>query len=203
MTDTDWDPANFLFSFPDEPAYEGALVDMPLMHKVEKVRHFIMDEVLKEIVRAVSTDAVLAGLVLCIALIDYITGYYVGKESKGENYRDFLARYFPDAYTPFIPAIYRDLRCGLMHNLTTLNPWKRTEESFDIHSNNPQHLAKAESGKIIFSVLVFAEDIRRAWIMYMHDLVMKKDTYPELVINFEKRFNRLQGRGAFMVKTPD
>lgn len=39
--------------------------------------------------------------------------------------------------------------------------------------------------------------------MYMHDLIMHGGEYPGLVDQFERRFNRLGGRGAFMVKVPD
>jgi hypothetical protein len=36
--------------------------------------------------------------------------------------------------------------------------------------------------------------------MYFHDLVMKNNSKPELRLNFEKRFNRLEGLGAYMTK---
>jgi hypothetical protein len=123
MTTINWDPKNYTFDFPDVPNYEGPLIDMPFLHKVEKVRHFVMDEILPEINRAVGASSELAGVVLSLALVDYIAGYYVGKQSSGNDYIGFMNRYFPDAYKSYNSSIYHDLRNGLMHNLAAKNPW--------------------------------------------------------------------------------
>ena len=113
-----------------------------------------------------------------------------------------MKRYFPDAYQPYIQSIYRDLRNGLMHNLAATNPW-HPEESFFIHRNLPLHLERIESGRVLFSVPIFAEDIRRAWIMFIHDLIMEESANPELRSNFEKRFKQVGGLGAFTERIPD
>ena len=202
MTDEKWNPQDYFVDFPDVPRYEGPLAELPFMHQVAKVQHYVMNEIIPEIMRAIVANAELSGLVLSLALIDYIAGYYAGKETGGKDYMNFINQYFPDAYKPYVQSIYRDLRNGLMHNLAATNPW-HPENSFFIHRNLPQHLTRVESGKVLFSVPIFLEDIRRAWFMFIHDLIMEETTGQELKSNFEKRFKKVGGLGAFMERIPD
>lgn len=203
MTNRNWSPDDYYFEFPDIPAYAGPPADMPLPHKIEKVRLFLLGEIFKEAHECIDIHAELSALILSLASVDYITGFFVGRESTKRDYIAFMRRYFPLEYKPLIDVIYSQLRSGLMHNLTILNPWKTVSQSFLIHPNSTNHLSQNQEGQTIFSVLFFIEDIRRAWWMYGYDLIMKPDTNRELVLNFNKRFDRLDGRGAFMVKVPD
>jgi hypothetical protein len=202
MTDPHWNPEDYHVSFPDEPRYEGLLEEMPFLHQVAKVHHYVMDEIIPEIGRAILANAELSGLVLCLALVDYISGYYMGKETGGKDYIAFMNQYFPDGYKPYIQSIYRDLRNGLMHNLAATNPW-HPENSFLIHRNSPEHLIRTKSGRVLFSVPKFREDVRRAWFMYRYDLIMKQSTNPNLKTNFEERFKQVAGLGAYMKRIPD
>lgn len=203
MTNKNWNPEDYHFEFPDVPAYEGPLVDMPLAHKIEKVRHFLLDEIFKDAHNCINIHSELSALFLALAAVDYLSGFFVGRQSNRHAYISFMIRYFPSDYEPIIDEIYYQLRCGLMHNLVALNPWKRNQNSFLIHPNSPNHLSQNQEGQIIFSVLIFIEDIRRAFWIYAHDLIMKADTNRESLLNFEKRFNRLDGIGAFMIRLPD
>jgi hypothetical protein len=200
MTDLHWNPQDYLFDFPDTPAYGGLLTDAPFMHKLNWVWRFVFDDVVPEISRAVLAGSELAGLVLALATVDYLTGYWVGRQSTGAYYVAFIRQYFPDAYEPFAEHIYVQLRNGLMHSLAALNPWRGSGPAFIIFPNNPSHLQAAEGDRIIFSVLTFLEDIRRAWIMFAHDLVLHPRA--EATDRFVQRFDRLDGRGAFMRRIP-
>jgi hypothetical protein len=201
MTDLNWNPQDYLFDFSDVPAYEGSLTDAPFMHKVNWVWRFVFDDVLPEISRAISGGSELAGLVLALAVVDYLAGYWVGTQSTGADYVGFIRQYFPDSYEPFAEHIYVQLRNGLMHNLAALNPWREPGPAFIIFANNPAHLQPTEGNRIIFSALTFLEDVRRAWIMFAHDLVMHPDD--EAAERFTQRFDRLDGRGAFMRRMAD
>jgi|WetSurMetagenome_2_1015567.scaffolds.fasta_scaffold279108_2 hypothetical protein len=201
MTDAKWKPEDYFVNFPDVLPFEGPLEKLPFMHQVDKVCHYVMKVIIPEILRAINADAELSGLVLSLALVDYIAGYYSGKETSGKDYINFLNHYFPEVYKPYSQSIYRDLRNGLMHNLAATNPW-HPEKFFFIHRNLPHHLFQEESGRVLFSVPIFLEDIRRAWIMYMHDLI-EEGSGQELKPNFEKRFKQIGGLGAFMEKIPD
>jgi len=176
---------------------------MPIHHKVEKVRHYLIDEVLGEMEKCIAMGAELAGVLLGLAAVDYLAGFYIGKQSKGENYAAFMHRYFPTKYHPYLKDIYGQLRSGLMHNLVAANPWKPQATSFLIHPSSQDHLELNPDGKLIFSIHHFRVDIFRAWRMHAHDLIMKPLENENLVENFNRRFNKLDGIGAFMVKVPD
>jgi len=197
----EWNPDLYIFEFPDVPQYEGLLVEMPLIHKVEKIRVYVT-EVLKQSARCLGIDAEIPALITGLAIIDYLAGFYAGRQSKKEDYIEFMHQYFPSTYRPFLEYIYHNLRCGMLHNLVAMNPWKDANISFLIASNHSNHLMP-ESDKTIFSVKTFLEDIRRSWWKFAHTLIMKGDLNPELVTKFHRRFNKLQGIGAFMVNTPE
>lgn len=203
MTNRQWDPENYKFEFPDVPAYEGPLVDMPLIHKVEKVRQFLVGDVLPEAKRCLDVHAELAALLLSLAAVDYLAGFYVGKKTTRDDFVNFMQDYFPKEYQSILDKIYDQLRSGLMHNLVGVFPWKDNNIPFVIHPDAKEHLHQNKNGQTIFSVLLFLEDIRRAWWMYAYDIVMKGDKHPDLVTKFSKRFNKLNGLGAFMVKVLD
>ncbi len=176
---------------------------MPIHYKVLKVKTFLVVEVLPEAKRCLDTSAELAALMLTLAAVDYMAGFYAGHQSKNADFKDFVAEYFPKEYRPFLDPLYDQIRSGLMHNLVVSNPWKGEGVSLIIHPNSKDHLTKNADGKIVFSISYFLEDTRRAWWKYQYDLIMKDDNLPNLVINFNRRFNMLDGRGAFMERVPD
>jgi hypothetical protein len=203
MTDRNWNPDHYKFEFPDVPPYEGTLVGTPVHHKVEKLRRFFPGEILDEVYRCLDAKAELAALILCLAAVDYLAGFYFGRQSKREDVKVFADKYFPAVYAPFLDDIYVQLRNGLMHNLAIRNPWHGHGTEFIIHPNSTNHLQQNEDGKTVFSVIFFCEDIRRAFWMYIYDVLMKAKLYPELVRNFHKRFNKLDGQGAAMERIPN
>ena len=206
MTLPNWNRDDYMFSFPDS-LYTGEIVGMPINNKVGMLMQFIFDDVFQEIKVCINANAELAAVILCLVVVDYLAGYYTGHQTKRRDFLSFMNKYFPADYNTFNEKIYDQLRSGLLHNLALINPWKGMEKSFRIHSNLGKHLEEEfnEEGecRINFSVKVFAEDIGRAWIMFAYDIVMKGDNYPDIVKNFHKRFNKLNGRGAFMLKIND
>ncbi|MBI4732987.1 MAG: hypothetical protein HY781_12835 [Chloroflexi bacterium] len=203
MTNPYWNPDDYKFTFPDEPAVEGDIVNFSIIQKIEKIRIFLLQTIFVEARNCLHADSELAALLLAIASVEYLAGYYVGKQSQRNDFISFLTAYFPDQYAPYYDAIYDQLRCGLVHNLNVMNPWKKNGIDFLIHPNSPNHLKLNDEGKLIFSITLFLEDIRRAFWMYIHDVVEKQGENQELVENFIKRFNRVDGRGALMIKIPN
>lgn len=206
MTLPNWNRDDYMFSFPDS-TYTGKIVGMPIINKVDMLMRFIFDDVFREIKVCINADADLAAIILCLVVVDYLAGYYTGRQTKRGDFLSFMNKYFPADYNTFNEKIYDQLRSGLLHNLAVINPWKGMEKSFRIHSHLGNHLVEYFNADgeccINFSVKVFAEDIGRALIMYTYDIIMKGDNYPDIVKNFHKRFNKLDGRGAFMLKTND
>lgn len=203
MTDKHWNAEDYLLDFPDLVVREGPVTATPIHHKVKAVAEYLVVNVLPEAKRCLDADAELAPLLLTIAAVEYMAGYYAGRQSKSTDFKEFVRRYFPAEYLTLIDPLYDQVRSGLIHNLTIANPWKGQVISFKIHPNSEHHLSKDPDGDIIFSVLYFLEDTRRAWCMYQHDLIMKGHELPQLIDNFHRRFNRLDGKGALMVKVPN
>lgn len=204
MTDENWNPEDWLVDFPDPQPYTGLIVSMPLSGKVVKVTRYILGEIEQEAYRCLNAQAELGALLLCLAAVDYMAGFYVGHKSKKREHIGFIKKYFPQKYRNFLEVIYDQLRSGLMHNMVAMNPWygKRGID-FLIHPKSESHLEKTAKGKTIFSVGIFLEDVRRAWLMYAHDLLMKGGEMPEMVKKFNRRFNKLDGAGALMIRVPD
>jgi hypothetical protein len=203
MTVKEWNLNDYPFNFPDEPPYKGPLVNMSLIRKVDKLMTFT-GTVYREMCDCYRGNAEIAIMLVALAEVDYFAGFFVGGKTKGKDYKDILSsKYFPPDYTPYIEDIYTQLRCGLLHNLVMVNPWIREGIKFKITIASTEHLHKDNEERIIFNPMTFATDIYRAFIMYANDLIQRTNEYPELVKNFERRFNRLDGRGAFMEKTLD
>ncbi len=106
MTDLTWNPQDFLFNFPDVPPYEGPLTHAPFMHKLNWVWRYVFGAIIPEIHRAVDAGSELAALILALAVVDYLAGYSVGRQSNGADYIAFIRRYFPPQYDPFAEPIY-------------------------------------------------------------------------------------------------
>ncbi|MEW5870804.1 MAG: hypothetical protein AB1894_16135 [Chloroflexota bacterium] len=204
MTDENWKLENWYVDFPAIGTFSGPIVNMPLPMKAEKVQRFILGEVTQEALRCLSVQAELAALLICLATVDYMAGFYVGHKSSKQDFSAFMQVYFPEIYRNYLDVIYDQLRSGLIHNLVALNPWYgKRSISFHIHPNTTNHLQMNDDGEITFSVQTFLLDVKRAWVMYAYDLIMKGDQIPEIVVNFNRRFNKLDGIGAFMIRVPD
>jgi hypothetical protein len=203
MTDSNWNLNDYILKFDPITTVDGPLVEKPILYKVGKVLKFVMVEIVPEIKRAINADAELAGIVLSLALVDYMAGYYAGRQSTGKDYIEFMDQFFPKEYKDFNASIYADLRSGLMHNLAAKNPWRPSAKPFRIHGNLAPHLSLTDEGRVMFSVPIFLEDARRAWIMYCYDLIMKKNPDSDDVERFSKRFDRLDSLGAYMERIPD
>ena len=189
-------PEDFYVQF-DPIHYEGALVDAPLPLKIYKVNSYL-GEVLKSCRRCLTVDAEIPAVITTLAAVDYLAGFFSGQESTGADYKAFMAAYFPPAYAPFLDRIYVDLRCGLVHNLVAINPWRSSAGSFLLVTDVPNHLA-VEGDRVVWSIRTFIEHTYVAWLTYLKH-VMSAPPDPAAVACFHKRFDKLAGTGALMEK---
>ncbi|MGV8027217.1 MAG: hypothetical protein AB2L18_11720 [Anaerolineaceae bacterium] len=198
MTLPTWNVNDYVFDFKDV-FYSGPLVNAPIELKVDKVITYLNELVFPDAITAIMQGAELSGTLLSISTVEYLAGYFSGKQAQQKDFIAFVNRYFPEPYPIFINDIYTHIRCGLFHNLSIINPWNQFENEFLLEMKSDGHL-KLRDGKIVFSVLHFVEDTRRSMIMYFYDLIMKKDINQELINNFNKRFNKQDGVSSIMIK---
>ena len=196
----DYDPDKYKFEFEDI-YYEGYLVNAPIIWKVGRIAKYLHDHVFPDAKRAVAVGSELSSLLLAFSIVEYLAGFYAGKQSNKYHFMSFLGAFFPSEYAPYSSAIYDHLRNGLVHNLTLLNPWIPTNFEFIIEADSDLHL-KNKDGKVVFSIKHFIKDVAFAHGMHSYLLVMRPKEYPHLIKNFERRFNRKSGLSSTMVKIP-
>jgi hypothetical protein len=197
-SDPNWNVDDYLLNFPDIAWPGGELVEMPLELKVKKVGEHVAN-VLREGSQCLAIGAELGASMLGLAVVDYMAGFRHGTKSTGADFREFLEEYFPSLYTEHAAWIYEHLRCGLMHNLTAINPWQPCATQFRITGKGDLHLERSD-GTLVFQAQVFLIDVYRAWVMYQHHLVMRADRNGEEVRAFCRRFDRLGGVASIMAK---
>jgi len=199
MTLPDWKAEDYFVDF--EPIYfEGHIVDAPLIRKTGWIVQNLHDVIFPDAIKALANGGELSSLLLSFSIVEYLAGYFAGKNSQAKDFKAFMYRYFPEQYRPYLNDIYSQLRNGLIHNLSIVNPWIPHKFSFFIEKRSDLHLQKLED-KVIFSIFHFLEDGRRAMIMYLYDIIMKPKENPDLVINFEARFNKKDGAASMIAKT--
>ena len=203
MTDPTWNPEDYLFTFGTIGPYTGNLVNMPLELKMNRVRIYILEGILPQAARCLTVEAELAALILLLAVVDYLAGFLAGRKSNRSDFIAFMTSYFPSKYHSLLESIYDQLRSGLMHNLVAANPYKKRQTVYTITHLSSNHLELDDQGKLIFSVKTFLEDVRRSWWMYAHELVEVASEDSDIVKHFNRRFNKLDGIGAFMEQVPD
>ena len=204
MTLPNWNAEDYYVDFPDIVIAEGTpIIDVPLPRKIGYIVQTLLGKIIPDAQKGTLAGYDLAALLVALAAVDYLAGYFVGRPTEAADYRAFMRRYFPDKYHPYVGAIYRQIRSGLIHNLVPLDPWHDDEQiDFSIEGRSLVHLEKVND-KVSFSVPVFIEDTRRAFIVYQHELIMHPSESQKLIENFERRFNRLAGKASSMIYTPD
>jgi len=135
MTIPDWNIEDYVLDFEDV-RYSGPIVKAPLIIKTGRILRYLHDLVFPDAIKAVASGGEVSGLLMGFSIVEYLAGYYAGKRSQAKDFISFLERYFPEEYKPLLSDIYNQLRNGLVHNLTLLNPWIPSRISFIIESRS-------------------------------------------------------------------
>ena len=199
MTLPDWKAEDYFVDF-ETFYFEGEMVDAPFVRKTGWIIQNLNEVIFPDAIRAVVNGGELSGLLLSFSVVEYLAGYFSGKSSQAKDVKAFMSRYFPEQYKPFLNDIYNQLRNGLIHNLSITNPWVQHEFLFTVEKRSDLHLQKADD-KVVFSIYHFLEDGRRAMVMYLYDLIMKPGENKDLVVNFERRFDKKGGAASMIAKT--
>ena len=201
MTLPDWKAEDYYSNF-ESFFYSGPLVNAPIELKATKILQYLRDTVIPDAMKAISYNSELSGLLLVFSVVDYLAGFYCGKNTRMKDVVNFMEKYFPSVYKPYLNDIYQHIRCGLVHTLSLSNPWKNNSFSFKLIKNSKFHL-QFKDGFVIFSIMIFTQDTSRAAFMYLHDVINSKDNNCLIRENFVKRFNKKGGAASCMENTND
>ena len=105
----------------------------------------------------------MAGFIMCFCSIDWMAQYYFGRDTKADDYKEFVKRFLPKDYDA--EEMYADLRCGLVHNYTN----KGCRQKYDLREDRASsHL---QLGRVrgnphvqlkVLNLSNFKEDLRSA-----------------------------------------
>src|SRR5258706_8033371 len=73
----------------------------------------------------------MAGFIVAVCSIDWMSSFYYGEESNGELYMKFVKKFLPQYRAA---PLYHNLRCGLVHNFTD----RGRGTSYDLREDRPQ-----------------------------------------------------------------
>lgn len=119
----------------------------------------------------------LTGFILMACAIDYLAGFWQGRETTGKDYIDFIDTYFPSGrYSA--SGLYGSLRNGLVHMFTIKNTAYNLTDG-----NSKLHLKLTKGGQIILN----AEDFRDDIIAAKEKFFATVEASPQLLDNVVKR----------------
>lgn len=139
--------------------------------------------VLGPIDRLVPSQDALVGFILMACAIDYLAGFWWGKDTKGKvqlAYTGFIDEYFPKGRYD-AKGLFDSLRNGLVHMFTIKN------KKYALTHNKPGiHLKNDTAGRIILNAADFRNDLVTAKDKYFDEV----ETNPDLLDKLSDRLNR-------------
>ena len=204
MTLPNWKDEDFFIEYlEDAKSTQVSQEVLERRRKVYDISNYFLKDILLTYERANRQGYGLGALFVTLAAVDYLAGFYCGKETKRQDYINFMMDFYPEKYHPYLNAIYRQIRSGLLHNLVSVSPWGGDDQiDFNIFGESHLHLEEV-NGKISFSIPVIIEDTRRAFLAYRYKLLMKPEENRVLVKHFEERLKPLENRGAILKSQPE
>lgn len=139
--------------------------------------------VLGPIDRLVPSQDALIGFIVMACAIDYLAGFWWGKDTKGKvqvAYTRFIDTYFPKGRYD-AKGLFDSLRNGLIHMFTIKN-----RKYALIHNRPDMHLKSDTAGQIILNATDFRDDLVTATDKYFDEV----ETNPNLLDKLWDRFSR-------------
>lgn len=114
-----------------------------------------------DIKRAFDGKSKMGAFILAGCFIEYLAGFRYGKETTGQDYKNFVKNYM-DYYDP--ESLYKDLRCKLVHNYSEGGSYTFIDGRMDLH------FKKTQDNKKILNLENFILDIEAALNTYFIEL---------------------------------
>jgi hypothetical protein len=154
--------------------------------RIKLIKHSLKEMAFEDIRRASAGGAKMGAFILASCFIDYLAGFYAGHKANADEYRafitDFLSGYDPD-------KLYRDFRCGVVHNYTEGGSYVFTDGE-----KAGKHLTPLKDGRVLLNLEHFVDDIEKAMQKYFNRLDVDTDVV-------KKALKRL-GRGGILSVGP-
>ena len=133
--------------------------------------------------RLVPSQDALIGFIVMACAIDYLAGFWWGKDTKGKvqvAYTGFIDAYFAKGRYD-AKGLFDSLRNGLVHMFTIKN-----KKYALIHNRADMHLKCDTAGQIILNAADFRDDLATARDKYFDEV----ESNPDLLDKLWDRFNR-------------
>lgn len=167
------------------PASLGSSADDRVTWARTKFKTIIEESIFNRLDKLRNTDPLVAFIYMSCA-IDYLAGFWHGRKNRTDqqDYKEFVDKYFPlnnDGSKRYdANALYEDLRCDLVHNLTVGKTYVLT------HGESEKHLKKTLTGQTVLNAESFEADLRLSKENYFLTINIE----PELCLAAVERYRR-------------
>lgn len=149
---------------PEYPFSLGSSADDRVAFARGRLKEIINETIFLRVPNLIAADPLLAFIYMA-CVIDYLAGFARGSgKTTQTDYEDFVERYFakaPDGTSIYgKTALYQDLRCDLVHNLTIGHTYVLT------HQHPEHHLARTDRKATVLDAGSFYHDLIRARDQY-------------------------------------
>lgn len=114
-----------------------------------------------DIIRASDGKSKMGAFILSSCFIEYLAGFRYGKETNGNDYKDFVKNYLPQYHKD---KLYKDLRCKLVHNYTEGGSYTFVDKNSSLHGK------PTTDNKTVLNLENFVSDIEKAMEKYFNEL---------------------------------
>lgn len=130
-----------------------------------------------DIKRASNGKSKMGAFILASCFIEYMAGFVVGRETKGEDYKQFVKDYLPNTYDP--EKLYADLRCKLVHNYSEGGSYIFADGKPDLHGKNL-------GNKMVVNLENFVDDIECALKKVINELNSDSEKWEKAEQRYDK-----------------
>lgn len=151
--------------------------------------HSLYDMAFLDINRASRGESKMGAFILSSCFIEYLAGFRYGKETNGNDYKEFVKSYLPQYNKD---KLYKDLRCKLVHNYTEGGSYTFVDNKASLH------MQTTTDKKTVLNLENFVEDIETALKKYFEELKANDSLY-ELAIRRYKKLGILGIHSTFII----
>lgn len=144
---------------------------------IKSLWHSLHDMAFLDIKRASGGKSKMGAFILSSCFIEYLAGFRYGKETSGNDYKNFVKNYLPQ-YNKDKP--YKDLRCKLVHNYSEGGSYTFVDNKASLHGKS------TADNKIVLNLENFIDDIESALKKYFEALKSNENLFKLAIKRYQK-----------------